>query len=55
VSTGICTEAVQHLSHVVAEASGFPVPPHKALVGSHAFLRELPHMVGAIRSLRPRQ
>jgi homocitrate synthase NifV len=45
VSTGIRTEALQHLSDVVAEASGFPVPPLKALVGSHAFLRELPHMV----------
>ncbi len=45
VPTGIKTEALQHLSNVVAEASGFPVPPLKALVGSHAFLRELPHMM----------
>ncbi len=45
VSTGIRTEALQHLSDVVAEVSGLPVPPLKALVGSHAFLRELPHMV----------
>jgi D-citramalate synthase len=45
ISTGIRTEALQHLSDVVAEASGFPVPPLKALVGSHAFIRELPHMV----------
>jgi isopropylmalate/homocitrate/citramalate synthase len=45
INTGIRTEALQHLSDVVAEASGFPVPPLKALVGSHAFLRELPHMM----------
>jgi D-citramalate synthase len=45
ISTGIRTESLQHLSNVVAEVSGFPVPPLKALVGSHAFLRELPHMV----------
>jgi isopropylmalate/homocitrate/citramalate synthase len=45
ISTGIRTESLQHLSDVVAEASGFPVPPLKALVGSHAFIREIPHMV----------
>jgi hypothetical protein len=27
------------------EASSFPVPPLKALVGSHAFIREIPRMV----------
>lgn len=45
VKTGIDLSRLQGLSELVAEATGFPVPPLKPIVGAHAFLREIPHMM----------
>lgn len=45
VRTGLKLDRLQWLAEVVAEQSGFPIPPLKPVVGSHAFLRDVPGWV----------